>query len=107
MIERYPSLVEAAIEFKRFSRKLLAEKSKTSKVKLAGDSIQKYEIKKGLAAQNAQNFNEKGEYEESKSARETDMADGYRLEYDAADDKYYCLLERQTSKSLLFYLLLM
>jgi hypothetical protein len=39
MIERYPSLVEAVIEFKRFSRKLLAEKSKNAKGKLVGDSI--------------------------------------------------------------------
>lgn len=82
---------------------LLAEKSKSSKGKLAGESIQKFEAKRGFVIQKEQNFNSNGDYEETKSARETHLADGYRLEYDAADDKIYCLAQRQTSKSMCFF----
>lgn len=62
MYERYPALVEAAIEFKRFSRKILAG---------VGDKVVPYE--------------------ESKSARETELADGYRIQFDPTDDRLYCL----------------
>jgi len=50
MLQRYPTLVEAAIEYKRFSRRILAQSNGTV-------------------------------YEETPSARTTEVADGFEIRY--------------------------
>ncbi len=71
MIEKYPRLIETVIEFKRYSRRILAEHK--------GNFIF-YRI--GL------------EYQEKPDTIEVDMASGYRLQYNEVDDTYYCLRDR-------------
>jgi len=81
MIDYYPLLVETCIEFKRFSRKYLADKK--GKVNIPG--VKNLLI--GCA------------YEDRKSARTTELAKGYVLELNPAEDKFYCLKDGQTRKS--------
>lgn len=68
MIFYYPLVVEAAIEFKRFVRRYLAEYH-------------------GLG----------NEYVETDSARVVELAKGYKLAYHV-DGKYYCLKDGQELK---------
>lgn len=65
MLARYPTLVEAAIEFKRFSRRILAQSN-------------------GAV------------YEDSPSARTTEVAPGFEIRYCPQKDFYYCLKQGQT-----------
>lgn len=70
MLEKYPRLVETVIEFKRYSRKILAEHK---------GKLLKFNLILGH------------EYTEAPDARVIDMAEGYHLQYNPADDTYYCL----------------
>lgn len=65
MMAYYPMLIEFCIEFKRCSRKYIADYKK--------------EV-----------------YNESMSARNVAMADGYALKYDPECDMVYCLQNNQT-----------
>jgi hypothetical protein len=80
MLEKYPRLVEAVVEFKRFSRKVLAE-HKGNYNKLT--SI--------IGVEN---------YFEADDAHECSLAQGYRLKYNCEDDVYYCLKDGESSKAL-------
>jgi hypothetical protein len=82
MIENYPRLVETAIEFKRFSRRILAEN-------------------KGMESELLR-FSLGQTYCEQPDARVIEIASGYRLEYNQPDDTYYCLKGSQRCKLSLF-----
>ena len=78
MLEKYPRLVETVIEFKRFSRRILAE----------------HKGKHTLLDKHYLGF----EYIEKQSEIVIDMASNYRLQYNESDDTYYCLEGQQTFK---------
>ena len=74
MIDYYPLLIEYSIEFKRFSRKYLSDlKSKR------------------IFAYKQLFIHIDRHYIETESAREANVAEGYRLEHYQLDDKVYCL----------------
>jgi hypothetical protein len=79
MVYRYPSLVEAVIQFKRVSRIDIARhRSKSPRVSDLLDEP----------------------YAEQPDACEIVMAENYHRAYHPIDDFYYCLKGSQTSKSL-------
>ena len=82
----YPLLVEAAVEYKKYSRRFMAEfKSKSS-----FNSIHLL-------------FSELP-YTESGTANRTSMMYGHTLQYRDNDKKYYCIKDGQTSKFALVFL---
>ena len=81
VIELYILLVEASIEFKRFSRKVLAH----FKCKLQNQ-------------QREQALFIESEHRETPSARQAYLPEGYSVLYDQGTDKFYCLKQGQLRK---------